>query len=140
MKTPHTRQVVPRIVVPPATGSQFRSPTDRLSLDEARRIARAIRPWLDEYADRYDQKKYWPKVYTSVRREFGQPSGASPDAIRNALRWKWGHLSKPAFPAAHASLIAQIQDGWSEAVAAPPPPLVHSRSSMHVSVLSVSLP
>ena len=80
-------------------------------------------------ADRYDQKKYWPKVYTSVRREFGQPAGASPDAIRDALRWKWGHLSKPAFPAAHARLIAQIQDGWSDAVAA-----------MRVSVLSVSLP
>jgi hypothetical protein len=120
MKTSHTRQAVPRIVVPPATGSPFRSPTDRLSSDEARRIARAIRPWLDEYADRYDQKKYWPKVYTSVRREFGEPAGASPDAIRDALRWKWGHLGKPAFPSAHARLIAQIQNGWSEAVAALP--------------------
>ncbi len=120
MKTSHSRQAVPRIVVPPATGSPFRSPTDRLSSDEARRIARAIRPWLDEYADRYDKKKYWPKVYTSVRREFGQPAGAGPDAIRDALRWKWGHLGKPAFPAAQARLIAQIQDGWSEAVAALP--------------------
>ena len=25
-------------------------------------------------ADRYDQKKYWPKVYTYVRREFSQPA------------------------------------------------------------------
>lgn len=120
MNTPHSRQGVPRIIVPPVTGSPLRSSTDRLSSDEARRIARAIRPWLDEYADRYDQKKYWPNVYTAVRREFRQPAGASPDAIRDALRWKWGHLSKPAFPAAHARLIAQIQDGWPEAVAALP--------------------
>lgn len=121
VKTPNTRQTVRRIIAPPAPGSISRpSPTGRLSSDEARRIARGIRPWLDEYADRYDTKKYWPKVYASVRREFGQPSGPSRGAISDALRWKWGHLGKPGFPAAHAALIRQIQDGWSEAVVALP--------------------
>jgi hypothetical protein len=95
---------------------------DRLSSEEASRLAQGIRPQLGEYADRYDQKKYWPKVYASVRREFRQSAGPSREAIREALLWKWGHLGKPAFPAAHAALITQIQNGWTEAVAALPGP------------------
>lgn len=71
VKTPTVRKRLPQIVVPPAaSAAPGHAPASRLSSDEARRIAREIRPWLDEYADLYDRKKYRPDVYTAVRREF----------------------------------------------------------------------
>jgi hypothetical protein len=89
-------------------------------MTEARRIARAIRPYLNEYADRYDQEKYRPNVYRSVRRAFRCGHDVQALAIRDALLWKWGHLGKPAIPAAHTALIEDVQNGWSKTVAGLP--------------------
>jgi hypothetical protein len=106
--------------VPPASGFARPGPGDRLSSNEARRIASAIRPRLWEYADRYDEKKYWPHIYTLIRREFRDSADVSRGAIRKALLWKWGHLGKRRIPAAHTALIADIQGGWSKVAATLP--------------------
>ena len=102
---------------PPALTRSAGKDAERLSADEARRIARAIRPSLREYADQYDRRKYWPSVYVSVRRRFRRGGRLPKDTIRDALMWKWGHLGKPVIPSAHRALIMDIQDGWSETVA-----------------------
>ena len=105
------------MVPPPALARSVRKDAERLSADEARRIARAIRPSLREYADQYDRRKYWPSVYDSVRRRFGRGARVPKETIRDALMWKWGHLGKPVIPSAHSALIVDIQKGWSETVA-----------------------
>jgi len=92
----------------------------RPSDGEAWQIAKAIRPRLTEYVAQYDTKKYWPDVYQRVRREFRQPERVSTRTLREALRWKYGHLGKPSIPTAHELLISQLQRGWSAAVAALP--------------------
>lgn len=108
---------MPIVVPPPALVRATPPRTERLSADEARRIARAIRPSLHEYAARYERRKYWPSVYNSVLRQFGRGDRVPKDAIRDALMWKWGHLGKPTIPSAHRALIIDIQNAWSEAVA-----------------------
>jgi hypothetical protein len=87
---------------------------------EAWQIAKAIRSRLLEYVALYDTKKYWPDVYRRIRREFRHPKRVAPVSLRDALLWKYGHLGKPAIPAAHEFLIAQLQRGWPAAAAALP--------------------
>ena len=88
--------------------------TLQLRNEEARRIARLIRPHLDHYVGLYDERKYPPKNYNSARREFRKPTVAGPGAIENALLWKWGHIGKAAIPHAHRELITHIQGAWAE--------------------------
>jgi hypothetical protein len=70
MKTRNTANGIRPIVVPRRIGGKQEHPrSDRPSPDEARKIARAIRPRLDEFVARYDEKKYG--LMSTV------PSGAS---------------------------------------------------------------
>lgn len=122
MKTPAVQHQVERISVrpPPATVPPI-SASAPLSNAETREIARAIMPWFEEYARRFDSKKYWPEVYIRVQREFRQPTRVAPGTLREALLWKYGHLRKRgAIPPDHERLIAEIQNEWPATVAALP--------------------
>jgi len=91
-----------------------------LSQAEAWKIVKAIRPQLEEHADRFDTKKFRPEVYERIRREFRQPTRVLSGTLRDALLWKYGHLGKPAIPPAHEALISQVQRGWRATAAALP--------------------
>ena len=109
------------------------------SSDEARRIARAIRPGSMSTRTAMT-RKYWPKVYTPS-------AGSSANRARVPPRFETpcagnGASGQARFPSCSRQADrAGIKTGWYEAVARSRlPPLVHSRNSMRVSVLSVSLP
>lgn len=88
-----------------------------LSAPEVTRIVRAILPRFEEYVVRYEERKYWPEVYACVRQGFGCPRDVPNDTLRDALLWKYGHLGKPAIPAAHERLILEVQRHWRTVVA-----------------------
>lgn len=113
MKTPATRRkVIPIEVRPPRNRRTVRWNSAAPSPAEAREIARAIRPRFAYYADQYDTKKYWPEVYKTVLREFRHPARVGQKSLREAILWKYGHLGKPAIPATHERLIAQLERNW----------------------------
>lgn len=84
-----------------------------LSDAEARQVVELVKPVFSGLLAKYDLKKYPPDVYLRARQEFSQPSHVvSALTIRDALLWKWGHLGKPRIPAAHTSLISEVQQKW----------------------------
>lgn len=88
-------------------------PTDVLTRHEVALIVRKIGPFFDETADRFDEVKYPLDVYERVLNAFARPSNVSPGTLRDALLWKYGHLSKEGrIPGAHKKLIGEIQRAW----------------------------
>jgi len=87
---------------------------------EAWDIVKAIRPIFDEYVKKYEVKKYPPKVYQRVRREFRRPARVAPETLRDALLWKYGRFGNRAIPHAQESLISELQRAWSATAAALP--------------------
>lgn len=87
---------------------------------EARAIVGAIEPQFADFVMSYDTKKYPSDVYQDALAKFRHPANVSPDTLRNALLWKYGHLGKSAIPQHHERLIAEIQSGWSKFVAVLP--------------------
>lgn len=84
-----------------------------LSDAEARQVVELVKPVFSGFLAKYDVKKYPPDVYLRACQEFSQPSRVvSAFTIRDALLWKWGHLGKPRIPAAHTSLISEVQKKW----------------------------
>ncbi len=61
---------------------------------------------------RYDERKYPPEVLHGLRRLFSRPELVQPEDINLALRWKFGHLAKANYPAAHRALAERIGRKW----------------------------
>jgi hypothetical protein len=92
-------------MLPPGEGTPL---TD----GEACRVVDLIRPCFDEYAIRYDERKYPPEVYERLLRAFGAPDKVTDEDIRTAFLWKFGHLGKQRIPSHHERLISCIQARW----------------------------
>src|SRR5690606_29638479 len=107
-----------RIMVPPSGYPLIAASGAPPSTSEAWRIVMAIQPAFDEYASRYDTSKYWPDVYERVAKAFRRPRAVTPEVIRDAFLWKFGHLGKQAIPGNHERLISEVQRGWPSTVAA----------------------
>ncbi len=105
---------------PPGREASLQVPPTAPSHAEAWEIVKAIAPCFRHYVDQYNKKKYQPKVYQRLRRDFRQRGGVTRATLRQALLWKYGHLGKPAIPAAHQAVISQLQRGWRAAAAVLP--------------------
>ena len=84
---------------------------------ESRIIVRGIAGVFEEYASRYDTKKYWPEIYQQSLDVFQHPLQATQKDIRIALWWKFGHLGKRRVPDGHKKLVRQIARTWKNTVA-----------------------
>jgi hypothetical protein len=85
-----------------------------LSDEEARGVVERIRPRFDQYASKYDERKYPPKIYDDLICAFSAPTNVSGEDIRGAMLWKLGHLGKKRIPSQHESLILRIQECWQD--------------------------
>jgi hypothetical protein len=83
---------------------------------EASRIVELIRPHLDEYIAKYDERKYPPVIYERLLRVFRAPRRMDADDIRQAILWKFGHLRKRRIPAHHERLISELQRKWPKLI------------------------
>lgn len=96
-----------------------RAPT--LTRNEFAHIVRKIRPIFDEVAGRFDEDKYPPQVNKQALAAFGRPQQVSPEVLRSALLWKYGHLRKKGkIPPVHQKLIAEFQSAWPRVVGSLP--------------------
>jgi hypothetical protein len=77
-------------------------------------IVQRIQPIFAEVAGRFDSTKFPQDVYVRIRAAFTTPATVTRTAIREALRWKYGHLRKSGIPAAHEKLIADVQRAWPQ--------------------------
>ena len=84
------------------------------SVAEGAHIVETIYPHFQYFVRQYDTKKYPPACYEEALEEFKAPAEVSPDVLRNALLWKYGHLGKAAIPAHQHQLIEKIQKDWPE--------------------------
>ena len=66
------------------------------SVAEGAHIVETIHPHFQYFVRQYDTKKYPPACYKEALEEFKAPAEVSPDVLRNALLWKYGHLGKAA--------------------------------------------
>src|SRR5689334_3612950 len=88
-----------------------------LTSRELAMIIRRVRPMFSDVASRFDTKKYPAAAYEQALTAFGVPMQVSPETVRNALLWKYGHLRKGGrIPVAHQKLIADVQRSWPRLV------------------------
>jgi hypothetical protein len=71
--------------------------------------SRAVRPNLDEYAEKYSDTKYPPAELERLRAAFGERRIRAGD-IANAFYWKWGHWGKRNFPQRHKILMDKAEE------------------------------
>lgn len=102
------------LLAPPkaAAGDLSAEVGDGITAVESSAIVALIRPSFTETAATYDTNKYWPDVYSRVQAAFLAPKKVQAKTLDEALRWKWGHLSKTGMPGAHRRLISQLQREW----------------------------
>ena len=87
-----------------------------LSLSE-REAAAIIRNMQGDFRRRvagYDTSKYPPGVLRFLRSRFSE-GRVEQDVMDLALMWKFGHLHKPDYPAAHKKLAVRLMKRWEKA-------------------------
>lgn len=66
------------------------------------------------YIKHYQSDKYPEDVYIQSKVKFKNPQSVTASDITKALEWKYGHLNKNNYPAAHKSIINTIILHWSD--------------------------
>jgi hypothetical protein len=84
-------------------------PCFKLEKGEIAQVANAVRPIFDDHANQYDFEKYPADALRGIRATFST-GRIDAEAVSIALKWKWGHWSKPNIPEAHKSLIRVAQN------------------------------
>ena len=80
---------------------------------EAQQIAQFISFCFNEIYKKYNFKKYPKYVYNGCKIKFSALNAAKQD-IYDALKWKYGHWGKSNFPAAHYTVIQDVQKLWPQ--------------------------
>ena len=77
------------------------------------RVVEIIRPIFLGFLDSYKFQKYPAEPYADFKTSF-EGLEPSPEIIRDAMMWKWGHWGKPNYPQLHKNLISEIGQSWSQ--------------------------
>lgn len=70
-----------------------------------------INQHFDFFVEQYNEKKYPPNIYETVRKNFSNFT-ADAETIKLALELKWGHINKNNYPKTHKQLITEIINEW----------------------------
>ena len=87
----------------------------QINQTEAQQIAGFILFCFNQIHKKYDFKKYPKYVYNGCKIKFSAlNNAANQNIIHDALVWKYGHWGKSNFPAAHYTVIQDVQKLWPQ--------------------------
>lgn len=75
-------------------------------------ILEVIQPDFPQLMAGYDRHKYPEDGYLAVLHSFARPGGPDRSDIYRALRWKYGHWHKQAYPTHHQRMADRIAGLW----------------------------
>ncbi|RTE02761.1 hypothetical protein [Paenibacillus whitsoniae] len=89
-----------------------------LNEKEKKAIAQTINSKLDECLSKYPLAQYPDEPYEEWKRIFASPPSITPEHIKDALEWKYGHYGKHNNVKTHKRVIAKMQEHWEEFIQA----------------------